>query len=146
MAVGGGLGNRGGPGGLRFGAFEANARSPGARGGRARRVRGPAALRGRGRAVGPGARLWNLGVFPGALQGASDAANWARGNGGAWSDRAWITVAAGAGVGFLIGFAADLAEAGRGWSPEPAAPPPCPAALAEPTLAAEGNMEREGTK
>ena len=49
-------------------------------------------------------------------------------------------------MGLLIGFVTVLAKAGSGRSPEPAAPPPCPAALAETTVSAEGNMEREGTK
>jgi len=87
-----------------------------------------------GRAVGYGA----LGVFLGALQGASDGANWAWGSGGSRSDAVWIGAAAGAGMGFLIGFATGLAKAGSGWSPEPAASPACQADLAETTASAEG--------
>ena len=88
-----------------------------------------------GRAVGYGA----LGVFLGALQGASGGASWAWGSGASRSDAAWIGAAAGAGVGFLIGFVAGLAKAGRGWSPKPATPPACPPALAESTAPAQGS-------
>jgi hypothetical protein len=84
------------------------------------------------RAVGYG----TLGVLLGALQGASDGANWAWGSGGSRSDAVWIGAAAGAGVGFLVGFVAGLAKAGNGWSPEPAT---CPPTLAESTTPADGN-------
>jgi len=94
-----------------------------------------------GRAVGYGA----LGVFLGALQGASDGANWAWGSGGSRSDAVWIGAAAGAGVGLLIGFATGLAKAGTGWSPEPTTSPPCPAVLAETTPPPEDHMETEDT-
>jgi hypothetical protein len=86
-----------------------------------------------GLAVGYG----TLGVVLGALQGASDGANWAWGSGGRRSDAVWIGAAAGAGVGFLIGFVAGLAKAGGGWSAESAASPPCPPVLAESTAPAE---------
>jgi hypothetical protein len=85
------------------------------------------------RAVGYG----TLGVFLGALQGASDGASWAWGTGASRSDAAWIGAAAGAGVGFLIGFVTGLAKAGTGWSPEPTASRHCPPALAETTALAE---------
>ena len=85
------------------------------------------------RAVGYG----TLGVFLGALQGASDGASWAWGSGASRSDAVWIGAAAGAGVGFLIGFVTGLAKAGSGWSSEPANSPPCPPALAESTTPAE---------
>ena len=88
-----------------------------------------------GRAVGYGA----LGVFLGALQGASDGASWAWGFGGSRSDAVWIGAATGAGVGFLIGFVTGLAKAGAGWSPEPASSPPCPLTLAESASSAEDN-------
>jgi hypothetical protein len=38
----------------------------------------------------------------------------------------WIGAAAGAGVGFLVGFVAGLAKAGSGWSHEPVTSPSCP--------------------
>jgi hypothetical protein len=85
------------------------------------------------RAVGYG----TLGVFLGALQGASDGASWAWGSGGSRSDAVWIGAAAGAGVGFLIGFVAGLAKAGTGWGAEPATFPSCQADLPDTTAFAE---------
>jgi hypothetical protein len=93
-----------------------------------------------GRALGYGA----LGVFLGALQGASNGAGWGLVAGGSWSEGALI--GAGARLGFLIGFTAGLVKAGSGFSGEPAASPACPPALAETTVAAEDNTERAGTK
>jgi len=95
-----------------------------------------------GRAIGYG----TVGVFLGALQGASDGATWAWTTGGSGSHGAWIGAAAGAGIGFLIGFVAGLAKADSGWSPGPAASPSCPQALAEPIVVAEENMALEETK
>jgi hypothetical protein len=94
-----------------------------------------------GRAV----RYGTLGVFLGALQGATDGATWAWGSGGNRSDAVW-SPAAGAGVGFLVGFVTGLAKAGRAWSAEPATSPACPQALAETTVPAEGNLEAASTK
>jgi hypothetical protein len=88
-----------------------------------------------GRAIGYG----TVGVFLGALQGASDGAGWAWTTGGSGSHGAWIGAAAGAGIGFLIGFVAGLAKADSGWSSGPAASSSCPQALAETTVPAEGD-------
>jgi hypothetical protein len=95
-----------------------------------------------GRAVGYG----TLGVFLGALQGATGGANWAWGSGGSRSDAVWIAAAAGADVGFLIGFVTGLAKAGTGWSPEPATPPARQAELAEATALAEESTQAKDTK
>jgi hypothetical protein len=54
--------------------------------------------------------------------------------------------AAGAGVGFLIGFVTGLATAGTGWSPEPATSPACPEALVKSTAPAEDNTKPERTR
>jgi len=90
-----------------------------------------------GREIGYG----TVGVFLGALQGASEGASWSRWGGGGWSSNgAWIGAAAGAGVGLLIGFVTGLAKAGSGWRPEPVASLPCPPAVAE--AAAAGANER----
>lgn len=86
-----------------------------------------------------------LGLFIVALRGAGEGARWALWTGGSRSDGAWIGAAAGAGVGFLIGFAAGLGKAGSGWSPEPATSPAC-RALAETTANVEDNTETEGAK
>jgi hypothetical protein len=45
--------------------------------------------------------------------------------------------AAGAGVGFPVGFVAGLAKAGTGWSHEPVTSPSCPKTLAETTAPTE---------
>jgi hypothetical protein len=95
-----------------------------------------------GRAVGYGA----LGIFLGALQGAGEGANWAWGSGGSRSDAVWIGAAAGASMGFLIGFVTGLAKAGSGFSVEPASTPPCPPASAETTVLAEDNLETASTR
>lgn len=87
------------------------------------------------RAVGYG----TLGVFLGALQGASEGANWVWGSGGSRSNAVWIGAATGASVGFVIGFVSGLAKAGTGWSPEPATSPVCPPTLAETMPPAEDN-------
>ena len=149
MAAGCGLGDGGGPGGLRREAFEAGGRSPsgqftGSAG--ARRVRGPNAVGGRARAPARAIGYGTLGVFLGALQGASDGADWSRWGGGWSSDGAWIGAAAGAGVGFLIGFVTGLAKAGTGWGAEPATSPACQAELAEATALAEESPQAKDTK
>jgi hypothetical protein len=92
------------------------------------------------RAVGYG----TLGVFLGALQGASEGANWVWGSGGSRSDAVWIGAAAGAGVGFLVGFVTGIAKAGTSWSPEPTTPPTCQANPTEAIAAAEDNIQTEG--
>ena len=73
-------------------------------------------------------------------------AGWGLVAGGSWSEGALIGAAAGAGLGFLIGFTASLVKAGSGFSAEPATSPACPPALAETTVAAEDNTERADTK
>jgi hypothetical protein len=93
------------------------------------------------RAVGYG----TVGVFLGALQGASDGANWVWGSGGR-SDAVWIGAAAGAGMGLLIGFVTGLAKAGTGWSAEPATSPTCQAELTEATALAEESTQAKDTK
>lgn len=94
-----------------------------------------------GRALGYGA----VGVLVGAFQGAGDGASWVLVTGGSWSEAAWIEAAAGAGLGFLIRFVTGLAKAGSGFGAEPAAPPRCPSAVAEPTAHAEDYIETEHT-
>src|SRR5512132_177109 len=66
------------------------------------------------RAIGYG----TMGVFLGVLQGSGEGASWAWSSVGSRSDASWIGAAAGAGLGFVIGFVAGLAKAGPGWSPE----------------------------
>ena len=75
-----------------------------------------------------------------------DGAIGAWGSGGGGSDAVWIGAAAGAGVGFLIGFAAGLARAGSGWTPEPVFSPACQAELAEATEPAEESTQAKDTK
>lgn len=85
-------------------------------------------------------------MFLGALQAAGEGASWAWGSGGSWSEAAWIGAAAGAGMGFLIGFVTGLTKAGSGWSPEPAASPACQTELGEATTPAEESTQAKDTK
>jgi hypothetical protein len=140
VAAGWGVGDGGDAGGLRWGAPEASGRSARARVQTLTECTAPApsgngAAR-LGRAIGYG----TVGVFLGALQGASDGANWVWGTGGSRSDAVWIGAAAGAGVGFLVGFVAGLTKAGPGWSHEPVTSLSCPQTLAE-TTAPGGTTE-----